>query len=65
MIEDIERHQADGQIHAFLDLDVLEQPHIDVEIASSTKLIAGLVREGRNDVVSSIVEGPGIQAGAC
>ena len=63
MIERIVRHQADSQIHAFLNLDILEQPHVDVEIASATKLIAGLVRERRNEVVIGIVEGPGIQAG--
>ena len=62
MIEGIVRHHADSQIHAFLDLDILEQPHIDVEIASATKLIAGLGRERRNDVVKSVEEGPGIQA---
>ena len=63
MIERVVRHQADCQIHAFLDLDILEKPHIDVEIASSTKLITGLIGERRDKVVKGVVERPGIQAG--
>jgi hypothetical protein len=44
MIERVERYHANWGIHTFLELEALEQSHVDIEIARAVELVTSLVR---------------------